>query len=116
MEFVGGDGKQIEGLGGEGFFSEGLNGVAVEKDAAGSTEFADFGDGVEGAGFVVGGHEGDQNGVGPESRFESFQIYGALGRNGEFCDRKSLVFLEPIEGVENGVVFGGGGDEVMALA
>ena len=50
----------------EGKLAGGLHGVGVEVDAGFGGDLADLFDGLEDAGLVVGEHDGDELGVGPE--------------------------------------------------
>lgn len=63
-EFMGGTAQEIAlSQGGGGHFAEPLDCVAEEWDLEFAAEFEEIGPGLEQAGFVVGGHEGDERGA-----------------------------------------------------
>ncbi len=57
VELVCGGGDGVEGSKVHGHFAQGLYGVSVEKDSALAAGARDLFDGLDDAGFVVGGHE-----------------------------------------------------------
>ena len=59
--------------GSKGLFAERLNGVGVKEDALFAADVAKLGDRLNSAGFIVSGHDGNQDGVRPNG---SGQIVG----------------------------------------
>ncbi len=55
-------------------FSGGLDGVGVEVDVGLGGDAADFGERLDDAEFVVGVHDGDQDGFGAEGAAEVVEI------------------------------------------
>ena len=96
--------------------SGGLHGVGVEQDALFMAHGADLGNGQNGADLVVGVHDGHQAGVGPDGVRHLLGGDGAGGAHRQQLHLKALL-LQLFQGVENGVVLEGGGDDVLfALA
>ena len=93
-----------------------LHGVGVEQHALFPADRADLRDGQDGADLVVGVHGGDQAGVRPDGVRHLLGGDGAGGAHRQQLDLKALL-LQLFQGVENGVVLKGGGDDVLfALA
>ena len=65
VEFVAGEGKQVEleGLYVDRYLSDGLHRVGVEVDVGVRSDAANFRKRLNGAEFVVGVHDGDEDGV-----------------------------------------------------
>lgn len=103
-------GADIEGAGG-------LDGVGVDDDAGVSLagNVGGLGDGLDGADFVVGGHDGDDDGFGADGLGEGIERDGAFAVDGEVGGAKAFA-LELSDGVEDGVVLDGGGDDVVPAA
>ena len=96
--------------------AHGLHGVGVEQDALFMADRADLRDGQDGADFVVGVHDGHQAGVRPDGVRHLLGGDGADGANRQQFHLEAL-FFQLLQGVENGVVFKSGGDDVLfALA
>ena len=70
VEFVAGEGQHVDVLllDVDGQMSRRLHGVGVEQDALLPADRADLRNGLDGADLVVGVHDGDQAGVGPDGR------------------------------------------------
>ena len=69
-----------------------LHGVGVEQHAPVTAQPADFGDGLNGADFVVGEHDGDQCGVFPECLGHLTGENDSAFRGGQQRDGKALAF------------------------
>ena len=71
-------------------------------------------DGLDGADLVVGEHDGDETGVGPDGGLHLLRRHDAV-----FVDRQvgnfAALLLEALEGVEHGVVLEGGGHDVALV-
>ena len=93
VKLVSGDGKGIEVLSIEGIFAEGLDGIAMEENSFGAAEGGDFGDGLDGAGFVVGGHDGNERGGGRAGIGEGVEIDETVAIDIEVGNIESLIFL-----------------------
>ncbi len=90
VHLVAGDAEQVYVLerAGEvdGELAGGLYGVGVEEDrgVVGLGDAGQFADGLDGSGFVVGEHDGDEFRIGTEGGFEGFGVDEAvrgLGRD-----------------------------------
>lgn len=116
MEFVGGEGDEVDGMGGDvqGNFSGGLYGVGVEEGLVFMGDLGEFVDGLDGSDDVVGGHDGDESGIGSERGFEGFGVDEAVLVDGELGDFDALV-LEVAAGLQDGGVFDGADDDVGVL-
>ncbi|MPN49149.1 hypothetical protein SDC9_196763 [bioreactor metagenome] len=77
-------------------------------------EGADFRDGLNGADFVVGCHDRNQNGIVADgfanlrSRDKAFFVHRQVRHF------KTLLF-QPLAGMQNGMMLDGGGDDMVAL-
>ena len=106
----------VLGLDVDGQVTRRLNGVGVEQNALFPAHGADLLNGQDAADLVVGVHDRHQAGILPDG-------VGHLpgGDHAVFVDRQQLhleaLLLQLLQGVENGVVLEGGGDDVhLALA
>ncbi len=116
IDFVAGEGHQVH------FqlaqidrqFAHALGGVNMVDDAAGTAHFADGGDILHHADFVVNVHNGNQNGVVAHCRFELFQVNNAVTLRGEVGHFKPFT-LQLTAGIQYGFVFGFAGDDVLAF-
>ena len=115
IDFVAGDAEKIDraGLHVERHLADGLGGVGVEDDAAFVAQPADLGDRVDRADLVVGGHDRDQHGSIGDG------VGDGVGRNPSMLvagnDGDLPAFAgQPFDRVENGLVLGGGRDEMVA--
>ena len=118
MEFMAGEGQHIDVLllHIDVEVAGGLHGVGVEQDTLFMAHGADLGDGQDGADLVIGVHDGHQAGVGPDGVSHLLGGDGAGGAHRQQLHLKALL-LQLFQGVENGVVLEGGGDDVLlALA
>ena len=94
----------------------GLHGVGMEQDTFFPADRADLRNGQDGADLVVGVHGGDQTGVGADGVRYLLGSDGADGAHRQQLDLKAFLF-QLFQGVENGVMLKGGGDDVLlALA
>ena len=68
----------------DGDLADGLDGVGVEEDALLVADFADLADGLDDADFVVGVHDGDEDGLvgafGDDGAAEVVKVDEAVGR------------------------------------
>ena len=93
-----------------------LHGVGVEQHALFMADRADLRDRQDGADLVVGVHGGDQAGVRPDGVRHLLGGDGADGADRQQFHLEAL-FFQFLQGVEHGVVFKSGGDDVLfALA
>ena len=90
----------------------GLHGVGMEQDTFFPADRADLRNGQDGADLVVGIHGGDQAGVGADGVRYLLGGDGADGVHRQQLDLKAFLF-QLFQGVENGVVLKGGGDDVL---
>ena len=90
----------------------GLHGVGMEQDTFFPADRADLRNGQDGADLVVGVHGGDQAGVGADGVRYLLGGDGADGAHRQQLDLKAFLF-QLFQGVENGVVLKGGGDDVL---
>ena len=96
--------------------SDRLNGVGVEEHTSLPGDGGDLGDGLDGADLVIGGHDGDEDGVGADGRLYRLRVHTAQGIHRQVGDRKALGLFQVLQGVQDGVMLNGGGDDVPALA
>jgi hypothetical protein len=89
----------------------------VEEDALLVAEFADGLDGLDHADFVVGVHDGDEDGLvgafGDNGALEVFDVDEAVGEDWQVGDAVAGL-LETLAGVEGCLVLGDLGDDVVA--
>ncbi len=85
----------------------------MEDDALLVAELADFADGLQHADFVVGGHDGDEDGLVVHGALQVFKIDEAVCLDGQVGDAEAI-FLKALAGVEDGLVLGDLGDDVIA--
>ncbi len=95
-------------------FAYGLRGVGVQQDALGLGDLADLGNRLDDADFVVGVHDADQNRLVGDGRLQLLQIHQTVGLHREIGDAHAVLF-KPLAGVEDGLVLGGRGNDVVAL-
>lgn len=76
----------------DGDFSDGLHGVAVEKDAPCAAELGDLGNGEEHAGFVIRPHERDASGVRRDGIFRVGERKQAVAIDGQIGDTEAHLF------------------------
>ena len=74
---------------------------------------ADLADGLEHADLVVGGHDGDQDGLVVDGPLQVFEIDEAVGLHRQVGDAVA-VLLQALAGVQHGLVLGDLGDDVVA--
>ena len=101
----------------EGKLGGGLDGVGVEAygGVVGPGDAGELADGLDGSGFVVGEHDGDELGLGTECGTEGVGIDQTVGCGREIGDVDAAA-MQGLGGVEDGVVLDFGGDEVSWLA
>ena len=90
-----------------------LHRVGVEDDALLMAELADFADGLQHADLVVGGHDGDQDGLVVHGALQVFEIDQAVGLHRQIGDAVAVLF-QALAGVQHGLVLGDLGDDVVA--
>ena len=88
-----------------------LDGIGVEGDLPGPADRPDLPDGLDGADLIVGVHDGDQTGVLGDGRLH------LLGGDAAVCvdvqqGHGEALLLQFLEGVQDGVVLKGGGDDM----
>ncbi len=114
-DLVAGDGHRGEPGGAEvdGELAVGLHGVGVQRDAELRGDVGQFVDRLDRADLVVGPHDGGQGdvvGVACDRLAQRVGVDAAVGVDGEVLDGGALVLPEPVDGVEDGVVFDGAGE------
>ena len=116
VELVGADGDQVDLhlLDVEGQFPDALHRVAVEEDALPLHHRADLGDGLDGSDLVVREHDGNQDGLVGDRVADLLRGHPAVLVDLEVGDLEALA-LEPLAGVQDRLVLGPGGDDVVAL-
>ena len=114
VELVAGETQHIDvlGLDVNGQMSHCLYGVGVEQHARLPAYGADLLDGEDAADLVVGVHHRHQTGIRPDS------LLHLLGGNGAGVAHRQqrhleALLLQTLQGVEDGVVLKGGGDDVL---
>lgn len=112
IKLMGGCGEKIDAelMDMDGEVTDGLDGVGMEVGAALVSQFAQLSDGLHGTDFVVGEH--DRNEVHPfgEFIFQGLRQDEAL-RGGWKRNDANAIYLSILAGIEDGVMFEGGGDE-----
>src|SRR6185369_7515999 len=92
----------------------GLGGIDVEDDAGVAADFAQFGNRLDDADFVIDEHHRGQYGIGTDGRLEDFQVEQAVFLDVEIGRLETLA-LHFADGVEHGLVLGLDRDDVLAL-
>jgi hypothetical protein len=69
-----------------------LGSVRVDEDAALARHGRDLGDRLDGPHLVVGQHEGDQDGVGPEGGGDLPRLDQSVVRDGHLADLEAVAF------------------------
>src|SRR5208283_876229 len=90
-----------------------LYGVGVEEHALLVTDLSDFADGLQHANLIVGGHNGDENGLVVDGALQVFEVDEAVCLYGQIGDAIA-VLLEALAGVKYRLVFRNLGDDVVA--
>ena len=113
VELVAGQGEHVDVLGVhvDGQMAGGLDGVGVEGDLLLPADLADLGDGLDGADLVVGVHDGHQAGLLGDGLGHLLGGNETVFVDVQQGDGKALL-LQLLEGVEDGVVLKGGGDDM----
>ena len=113
---MGGQGEQIHipRFHVHGDMAHGLHRVGVKEHLVGPGDAAQLGDRLYSADLVVGGHDGDKNGVRPDRPLQGGGIHQPPPVHRQVGDLIALL-LQILGGVEDGVVLDGGGDDVAAL-
>ena len=93
--------------------ADNLHGVAVEDDALLVADFANLADGLQDTDFVVGGHDGDQDGLVVDGTLQVVDVDEAVGLHRQIGDAIA-VLLQALAGVEYSLVLGDLGDDVVA--
>ena len=96
----------------DGDVADGLHGVRMEEDATRAAERADRGDWLDGADLVVGRHDGDEEGVGPQG------LLDLLGPNAALCIDIEVRHLDALRqclaGMQHGMMLDLRRDDVAA--
>ncbi len=120
-DLVTGDRHRGEPGGGEvdRYLTEGLDRVGVQGDVELPCHVGQFTDRHDGADLVVGPHhggEGDVLGVAGDGFAQSVRVDPSVCVDREVLDRGALVLAEPVDGVEDGVMLDGAGQDAGAVA
>src|SRR5580704_3685837 len=94
--------------------ADSLHAVGGKENAMFLGDFADFGDGINDADFVVGVHDGDEDGGRADGGFQLIQVDAPILLHRQIGDFEA-VFFEALAGVEDSFVLDGLGDDVVAL-
>jgi hypothetical protein len=115
MEFVSGNGKEIDGhfFNIEGHLSCRLYGIRVKGNTSFTGDPSYLGDGLDGPHFVVRVHDAYEDGSIRQCLLYIFRIYNAVLVNREIGYGDAASF-EILTGLENGVVLDCGGDDMIA--
>src|ERR1700678_1528294 len=115
VEFVGGKREDVDvhGVHVDGDLAQSLHAVGVEDYAFFVAELADFGYRLDGADLVVGKHDGDQDGLVVNGPTQVFHVDEAVGLYRQIGDAVA-VFFKALAGVEDGLVLGDLGDDMVA--
>ena len=97
-------------------FAERLDRIGVEKDAVRGADFGEALDRLDRAGFVIGVHHRNQNGVRAEHGSEVLGIDDSGRIDGEDRNLKALVFRQMLGGVEHGMMLDRGNDEMFSFS
>jgi len=109
--FVGGGTDEVGGVVVD--VGEGLDGVGEEERTGCVDEPGAGGDIGDGASFVVGGHESDDENIGGEERGETFGEDAAAGGGGNEGDAEAEAFEKGLL-MKNAVVFGAADEDLVA--
>ncbi len=93
--------------------TEGLHRVRVHRHIELTGHGCQFTHRHDGADLVVGPHHGDHRdivGVARDRLAQHVRVDAAVGVDGEVFDGRTLVFGEPVDGVEHGMVLDGTGE------
>ncbi len=114
VEFMGRCGQHIDvhGLYVDGQMADGLDRIRVEEDSALLTDRPDLRDRLDGPDLIVGGHDRDQAGVLPDRRLQLPDIDDAVLMDRKKSHLESFL-LQPLQGVEDGMVLKRGGNDVL---
>src|SRR5262249_39797158 len=97
-----------------GDFADGLNTVGVEKHSALATDLADLAPGLQDADFIIGGHDGDENGLVIDGALQVVEVDESVLLHRQI-GHAIAVLLKPLTGIEHCLVLGDRGDDVVAL-
>ena len=116
VQLVGGNREQVdaESLYVDRQLSHGLGGVAVEEDVPFPADGADLVQGLHGADLVVGRHNGNEHGVVADLVRDGFRFDASVTVYRQDGDVETAPF-QRFARIQDGVVFGGLGDDVPAL-
>ncbi len=92
--------------------ADGLHRIGVEQHAVLFADGADFRDGLDGADFVVGVHDGDQGGLIRNGGFQLIRMDDPVFVHVQIGDFKPFLF-QRLAGVQHCVVLKGRGDDVV---
>ncbi len=115
VDLVAGERQHIDVVGDhvDGNLAHRLHCIGVEDDALLMAELADFADGLQDTDFVVGGHDGDEDGLVIHGALQVFDVDEAIGLHGQIGDAVA-VLLKALAGVEHSLVLSDLGDDVVA--
>ena len=104
----------IAGIHINGHLAKGLHGVCMEEDAMLPGNPADFRYRLNGADFIVGKHNRNQDGGGADGFFQFIQLHNPKLIHIQIRHLKPLL-LQPLAGVQHGMVLNLAGDDVVPL-
>jgi len=85
----------------------------MQKDAARPGEVCNLCNGLDGADFTIGVHQGDPHGVRPQGRLHRFRINAPECIDRQHGDVPSVLF-QPLEGLAHRGLFHGAGYQMTA--
>src|ERR1700722_9916064 len=116
IDFVAANGQQVDVvfLHVDRNLAHGLHAIDREENAVFLGNFADFGDRVDHANFIVGVHDGDQDGSRADGGFQFIQVDSTVLLDRQIGNFKAF-FFQALAGVQDRFVLDGLGNDVIAL-
>src|SRR6266853_660731 len=99
----------------DGNFTCGLHSVGVEINVGFLGDAADFLEWLDGAELVVGVHDGDENGFGPDGSAKVAEINLTVGASCKVSEANAALF-ERLASVEDSFMFDGAGNDMLFMA
>ena len=99
----------------KGKFAEPLDGVGVEKDAIFGAKRTNLGHRLDGAQFVVGGHNAHQHRIRPNCPAHGIRRHTAHAVHREEGNLKPVIIRKIFTGMKHSVMFNGRGDDMPPM-
>ena len=93
--------------------AHGLRGIRVEQDSVFPSQASDLRHGMNRADFIVGEHDGDQDGLCADCPAHLVRVHQPVTVHRQVSDPAAGAF-QPLASVEHRIVFGGNRDDVIA--